>query len=192
MVFERLRNESWWTSGLSLSDFTLRWDGCQQGMMGLTLPIREGMDPESLVRCVQEIGLLAAVHNTSVLIAPRIQVEVPQVCYHATPAKNKASIDQEGLKCCNDTGVSTTGWAGARGRIHFSLTAESAKNEWARGQLARFSAAWVVYEVRGSGIDSPFFRDPSSQTGYIIEGGCVAKEFLKVVDTFDNPTTGPQ
>ena len=40
---------------------------------------------------------------------------------------------------------------------------------------------WVLFGVARGGIEGKVYRDPASQTGYVLEGGRIAPQHLSVV-----------
>ena len=127
-------------------------------------------------------GWLAVSLREDVRIAPFVQALPPDLCYHVTPAYNEEGIRERGLLRGVDAGRSTTGRPDAARRIHVSFKPEDAV-KWAGDQLLgkhQLGQEWVMFEISSAGIVGKVFRDPFSQTGYILEARAVAKEFLQV------------
>ncbi len=126
-------------------------------------------------------GWIAAAFRDDLIAAPLVAAEVPDSCFHVTPASNRDGILARGLMRGAEAGVSTTGRADAACRIHVSFDPDAA-TRWAEEHLAPHnpSGLWVLFRVSRAGIAGPVYRDPASHTGYIIEGGRVAPEALRV------------
>jgi hypothetical protein len=131
----------------------------------------------------RERDWIACAFQGDVIVAPLVETTPPDRCFHTTPAFNEDGIQQGGLLRGADAGRSTTGRADAGQRIHITFDHEAAA-KWAEEKLLgkhQTGQAWVMFEIDSRGIVGRVFRDPASETGYILEARAIAKEFLKVV-----------
>jgi hypothetical protein len=122
-------------------------------------------------------GWIACAFEGDVLAAP------PAYCFHTTPAGNETGIRERGLLRGADAGRSTTGRPDAALHIHVCFSLDDA-TRWAEGDLLgkrHPGQEWVTFRIDRRGIAGKVYRDPASQTGYILEARSVAKDFLEVV-----------
>ena len=112
----------------------------------------------------------------------QITQKAPFVCsgpwFHATRAENVPRIDVEGLRPGCDTNVSTTTRTDAAHYVHVSIS-KLAALKWATGeQLLNLSDA-VVYSIDPALLSSNrLFRDPCSQTGFVVDGFAIPPQAL--------------
>jgi hypothetical protein len=128
-------------------------------------------------------GWVACAFEGDALVAPLVEAAPPAHCYHTTPAVNEDGIRRRGLLRGVEAGRSTTGRPDAGQRIHITFDPDDAA-QWAEDRLLgkhHPDQEWVVFEISRRGIVGKVFRDPASQTGYILECDSVAPEFLKPV-----------
>jgi hypothetical protein len=136
-----------------------------------------------MVEWFRERGWIVCTFQGDVIAAPLVEAPPPDRCYHTTPAFNKDGIEHRGLLRGVDAGRSTTGRADAGQYIHITFEPEAGA-KWAEEKLLGKHHAdreWAMFEIDRRGIVGRVFRDPASETGYILEARVVAKEFVKVV-----------
>lgn len=135
------------------------------------------------IQWFRERDYLAASYCDDVIIAPVVQVDPPDKCYHITPASNERSILDRGLLCGADADRSTTGRTDAARRLHLTFDIDEAV-KWAGDKLLgqrNPTQEWALFEIDSQGIRGQALRDPSSQTGFIVEAGAVLPESLKKI-----------
>jgi hypothetical protein len=128
-------------------------------------------------------GWVSCAFKDNVLVAPLVEVAPAAHCYHTTPAVKEDGILRRGLLRGADAGRSTAGRPDAGQRVHLTFSPEDAI-KWAEADLLgkhQPGQEWVMFEINREGIVGKVFRDPSSHTGYILEGASVAPKFLTVV-----------
>jgi hypothetical protein len=109
--------------------------------------------------------------------------ELIEFCYHVTPAHNAEGILERGLLRGAAAGRWTTARRDAGERIHVTFDMEEAA-KWTGPKLLgklQPEQEWAMFEIARAGINGRVFRDPASQTGYILEAPAVAKDALRVV-----------
>jgi hypothetical protein len=121
-----------------------------------------------------------------IYIAPFECLPPPRFLYHITPEANGESIRLRGLLTGQEAGRSTTNRRSCRNAIYVSLT-EQAARKWAQGSLLgklHLSSTWIIFRIDSAGLTKSIYRDPASQTGYILEDTSVSNTYLDVRDTF--------
>jgi hypothetical protein len=128
-------------------------------------------------------GWIASSVNGDVYAAPLVEAALPESCFHTTPADNEAGIRESGLLRGAEAGRSTSGRPDAGRHIHVCFNPDDAA-KWAEDKLLgkrHPGQEWVIFEIDRRGVEGKAYRDPASQTGYILEARSVAPRFLEVV-----------
>jgi hypothetical protein len=155
--------------------------------VGVHIPDAADLLTLEVIRWFHQRGWLACSFRQDILAAPFVETAVPHVCFHTTPANNETGILTRGLLRGVDAGRTTTGRDDAAQRIHVTFEAGTA-SQWSKDKLLgkhNPSGAWVMFQIEGRGIEGKVYRDPASQTGYILEAPRVAPEFLKVAERWN-------
>jgi hypothetical protein len=101
---------------------------------------------------------------------PIIPITPPEFLYHLTPYSNVKSIRERGLLTGAEAGQETSGRKYCRNAVYVFTTRENAV-EWVQKKLFEKSGhkEWAILRFRGSTLTGRVYRDPASQTGYILE-----------------------
>jgi len=126
-------------------------------------------------------------------IVPKLFKTGVNTFFHVTPSKNWSSIQAKGLMSGNRSGQSTTGDKGKVGRdyLHVSLSLDAAKYWCALLDEKEPVASWTIIQFS---LDDPaikVFRDPHSETGYIIDTEIVDPRLLVPIVLDYSPTPVP-
>jgi len=117
---------------------------------------------------------------------PLIYANAPIELFHITPASNVGSIKARGLLTGTVAGKSTTLRKECANAIYVSLE-EGHAREWAYenafGHL-RPGETWALFRIQGKGLTKGVFRDPASETGWILEDEWVDPVFLEHMENF--------
>jgi hypothetical protein len=150
-------NASWWgPPSAPPHPYDPRWPG--RNDVGIRIPgLADRLTP-AVIDWFRSQGWLAAGFRDDLFIAPLVEVEPPEFCFHVTPAANVERILQRGLMRGADAGRSTTERPDAAQRIHVAFDRESAEEWTEKNMLGKHNpgGAWVLFQIDRRGIGSNF------------------------------------
>jgi hypothetical protein len=120
------------------------------------------------------------------IVAPFRFLKPSDPVYHCTLNVNVKSIRELGLLTGQIAGTSTTGRRDCAKSIYVTMDKVSSKNWVGDALLAKRHphAQWAILKISPNGLSRPIFRDPASQTGYILEDKHVAADRLELLEVF--------
>ncbi len=108
--------------------------------------------PPGALEWLRDRGCITRVSNNQsrIVITPKIYVEPPAICHHATPFENKENIKTNGVKCGRLAGKSTTEWRDAAEFIHVCFSRKECQH-WINTvfPMGGIGAAqwWAIFEI---------------------------------------------
>jgi hypothetical protein len=169
-VGERWSYEPW----PDVDDMGIKFD---QGANVVTEGIREWF---------KERGWCLEVPGDVLYVAPYVRLTTAESCFHTTLAENAQSIQSRGLLTGKAVNRSTTGRVTCSDRIYVSLEEQQAR-KWAGDHLLGKNhpgKKWALFRLKKEGFLRGLYRDPASQTGYILEQDSVRPEHLELACDF--------
>jgi hypothetical protein len=181
-LLDEVRDAGWgWSLAQGIKTYKFPWPITDR--IGLFITGMSGQLTDDKMEWFAYRGWLACAHKADVLVAPFAEVDPPDPCYHTTLADNEAGVLELGLLAGQMVGLSTSHRPDAGMHIHVTFTAEDGQ-KWAKSHLLGANnpnQKWMMFQIKREGIIGKVFRDPASQTGYILEAKSVARRFLAVI-----------
>lgn len=121
-----------------------------------------------------------------VYIAPLVYCTPPTLCFHTTLESNVKGIRELGLRTGRLARKSTTGRMDCADSIYVSFD-EQAARKWSTEKLlgkVNPGASWAIFRIDSGGLTKRVYRDPASQTGYILEDSSISPDFLELLCSF--------
>jgi hypothetical protein len=121
-----------------------------------------------------------------IYVAPLLYRVPPEFIFHITPADNVDSIRQRGLLTGAAAETSTSGRKDCSHAIYVSFD-ESRARAWADVKWlgkVRPGATWAMFRIASECLKQKVYRDPASQTGYILEDDHVEPQHLRMLYHF--------
>jgi hypothetical protein len=141
-----------------------QWEGFKQ-------PSGANRITREIIQFFTSIGWCLEVGDNEIIyVAPLIYLDSLEFLYHLTPYTNLKSILKNGLLTGEEAGRCTSTRKYCRNSIYVCTSKEKAIAWTAETLIGKSGYTdWALLRIDSRALTGPIYRDPASQTGYVLE-----------------------